>query len=57
MAGSTSRSSTDRSCSRAKGTPAEYKAGLELAIERGYLKLHESGTFVKFKEKGAALFA
>jgi hypothetical protein len=41
----------------AKGTPAEYKAGLELAIERGYLKLHESGTFVRFTEKGAALFA
>jgi hypothetical protein len=41
----------------AKGTPAEYKAGLELAIERGYLTLHESGTFVRFTEKGAALFA
>jgi hypothetical protein len=41
----------------AKGSPAEYKAGLELAIERGYLKLHESGTFVRFTEKGAALFA
>ena len=41
----------------AKGTPAEYKAGLELAIERGYLKLHESGTFVKLTAEGAALFA
>jgi hypothetical protein len=41
----------------AKGSPAEYKAGLELAIARGFLKLHESGTFVKFTEKGAALFA
>lgn len=41
----------------AKGTPPEYKAGLELAIERGILKLHESGTFVRFTEKGAALFA
>jgi hypothetical protein len=41
----------------AKGTPAEYKAGLELAIERGFLELHESGTFVRFTEKGAALFA
>jgi hypothetical protein len=41
----------------AKGTPAEYKAGLKLAIERGYLKLHESGTFVKLTEEGAALFA
>jgi len=41
----------------AKGSPAEYKAGLELAIERGYLEMHESGTYVKFTEKGAALFA
>jgi hypothetical protein len=41
----------------AKGSPAEYKAGLELAIERGYLKLHESGTFVKLTAEGAALFA
>ena len=31
---------------REKGTPDEYKAGLELAIERGWLALHESGTFV-----------
>jgi hypothetical protein len=41
----------------AKGSPAEYTAGLQLAIERGYLKLHESGTFVRITEKGAALFA
>ena len=31
---------------REKGTPDEYKAGLDLAIERGWLALHESGTFV-----------
>jgi hypothetical protein len=37
----------------AKGTPAEYKAGLELAIERGFLELHESGTYVRFTEKGS----
>lgn len=41
----------------AKGTPAENSAGLKLAIERGFLTLHESGTFVKLTEKGAALFA
>jgi hypothetical protein len=40
-----------------KGTPAEYKAGLERAIANGWLWLHESGTFVKFTEAGAALFA
>jgi hypothetical protein len=31
-----------------KATPAEYKAGLDLAVERGWLELHESGTFVCF---------
>jgi len=31
---------------REKGTPEEYKAGLGLGIERGWLVLHESGTFV-----------
>ena len=40
-----------------KGTPAEYKAGLLYAIEKGWLVLHESGTFVRFTEAGAALFA
>ena len=33
---------------RERATPAEYKAGLNLAIERGWLVLHESGTYVKF---------
>jgi hypothetical protein len=37
--------------------PAEYKAALMLAIEFGYLVLHESGTYVRFTEKGAELFA
>ena len=42
---------------REKGTPAEYKAGLDLAIERGWLVMHESGTFVRFTQAGAGLFA
>jgi hypothetical protein len=42
---------------REKGTPDEYKAGLDLAIERGWLVLHESGTYVKITPKGAELFA
>ena len=33
---------------RERGTPDEYKAGLNLAIERGWLVLHESGTFVRY---------
>ena len=40
-----------------KGTPAEYKVGLERAIANGWLALHESGSYVKFTEAGAALFA
>jgi hypothetical protein len=43
--------------SELKGTPAEYKAGLEFAIDRGWLVLHESGTYVKFAQAGADLFA
>ena len=42
---------------RERGTPDEYKAGLNLAIERGWLVLHESGTFVRFTQGGAELFA
>ena len=42
---------------REKGTPDEYKAGLDLAIERGWLLLHESGAFVKVTQGGAELFA
>jgi hypothetical protein len=40
-----------------KGSPAEYDAGLKLAIERGWLWLHESGTYVRFTQAGAELFA
>jgi hypothetical protein len=40
-----------------KATPAEYKAGLDLAIARGWLTLDRSGTYVKFTATGAELFA
>ena len=43
--------------SELKGSPAEYKAGLDLAIKHGWLWLHESGTYVKFTQAGAELFA
>ena len=42
---------------KAKGSADEYGAGMALAIERGWLVMHESGTFVKFTEGGAELFA
>jgi hypothetical protein len=37
--------------------PAEYGAGIKLAIERGWLWMHESGTYVKITPEGAKLFA
>ena len=40
-----------------KATPDEFLAGLNAAIERGWLGLHESGTYVKFTQTGAELFA
>jgi hypothetical protein len=38
-------------------TAAEYGAGLKLAIERGWLNLHVSGTYVAHTPAGAELFA
>ena len=40
-----------------KGSPTEYGAGMALAIERGWLTMHESGTYVRFTPIGAELFA
>ena len=40
-----------------KATPAEYKAGLDRAITKGWLELHESGTYVKLTQPGKDLFA
>jgi hypothetical protein len=42
---------------KAGGTPNEYRAGIERAIAKGWLWLHESGTYVKFTQAGADLFA
>jgi hypothetical protein len=39
------------------GTPEEYSTGLQLAIDRGWLWKHESGTYVKFTPAGAEMFA
>ena len=57
MAESISRRLTRLSSIRDRGTADEYKAGLDLAVERGWLVLHESGTFVRFTQGGAELFA
>jgi hypothetical protein len=39
------------------GTLDEYLAGLNYAIAKGWLWKHESGTYVKFTQAGAELFA
>jgi hypothetical protein len=39
------------------GKPAEYRAGLNLAVERGWLWLHESGTYVKLAPGATVLLA
>jgi hypothetical protein len=36
-----------------RGTPAEYGAGLRLAVDCGWLWMHESGTYVKVTQMGA----
>jgi hypothetical protein len=42
---------------QAGGSPAEYGDGLNRAIQLGWLWKHDSGTYVKFTEAGADLFA
>jgi hypothetical protein len=37
------------------GLPAAYGAGMKLCIKRGWLVMHESGTYVKFTPAGADL--
>ena len=39
------------------GSPAEYIAGLDCAIAKGWLWKHQSGAYVKFTQAGADLFA
>ena len=41
----------------AGGSGEDFRAGIERAIALGWLWLHESGTYVKFTDSGAALFA
>jgi hypothetical protein len=42
---------------KAGGTPDQFRASLARAIMLGWLWRHESGTYVKFTEAGADLFA
>jgi hypothetical protein len=36
-----------------RGSPAEYGAGIKLAVQRGWLRMHESGTFVRLPDPGS----
>jgi hypothetical protein len=38
------------------GSPAENGGGMKLAVDRGWLTMHESGSFVNFTPAGAELF-
>jgi hypothetical protein len=41
----------------AGGSGDDFRAGIERAIALGWIWMHESGTYVKFTDTGAALFA
>jgi hypothetical protein len=41
----------------AGGTGGDFRVGIERAIALGWLWQHESGTYVKFTDSAAALFA
>jgi hypothetical protein len=47
----------NRNLGHAGGTGEEFRAGIQMAIDKGWLTLHESGTYVKFTPAGAELFA
>lgn len=39
-----------------KGSPAEYKAGINVAIANGWLWMHESRTYARLTSAGTDLF-
>jgi hypothetical protein len=41
----------------AGGNGEQFRAGIERAVALGWLLRHESGTYLKFTDSGAALFA
>jgi hypothetical protein len=41
----------------AGGSGEEFRIGIERAVAKGWLWLHESGTYLKFTDAGAMLFA
>ena len=47
----------DQFLNKEGATPGEYSAALAYAVAKGWLWKHESGTYVKFTQAGAELFA
>jgi hypothetical protein len=41
----------------AGGTAEQFRAGIQRAVDKGWMAHHESGTYVKFTPAGAELFA
>ena len=41
----------------AGGSGEQFRAGIERAVALGWIWRHESGTYVRFTDSGAALFA
>ena len=39
------------------GTGDDFRAGIERAIALGWIWMHESGTYLRFTDAGAVLFA
>jgi hypothetical protein len=42
---------------KAGGTAEQFRAGIQRAVDKGWMAHHESGTYVKFTPAGAELFA
>ena len=42
---------------KAGGTGEEFRAGIQRSVDKGWLWLHESGTYVKYTPASAELFA
>ena len=41
---------------KAGGTAEQFRAGIQRAVDKGWMVRHESGTYVKFTPSGAELF-
>jgi hypothetical protein len=39
------------------GTAEQFRGGIQRAVDKGWMVRHESGTYLKFTDAGAALFA